>query len=51
MAYGSFRKFIDALDEAGELKRVAVPIDTDLLKAKWALTHPAFVLEEEEQAK
>ena len=25
-----------------------LPIDTDLLKAKWALTHPAFVLEEEE---
>ena len=25
-----------------------MPIDTDLLKAKWALTHPAFVLEEEE---
>jgi PD-(D/E)XK nuclease superfamily protein len=28
-----------------------LPIDTDLLKDKWALTHPAFVLEEEEQAK
>ena len=25
-----------------------LPIDTDLLKTKWALTHPAFVLEEEE---
>src|SRR5947209_9475267 len=36
MAYGSFRKFIDALDEAGELKRVAVPVDTDLLIAEWA---------------
>jgi hypothetical protein len=28
-----------------------LPIDTDLLKEKWALTHPAFVLQEEEQAK
>jgi hypothetical protein len=28
-----------------------LPIDTDLLKAKWALTHPAFVLEEEEEVK
>ena len=24
-----------------------LPIDTDLLEDKWALTHPAFVLEEE----
>src|SRR5207248_10270774 len=36
MAYGSFRKFLDALDKAGELKRVAVPVDTDLLIAEWA---------------
>jgi hypothetical protein len=28
-----------------------LPIDTDLLKTKWALTHPAFVLEEEEEVK
>ncbi len=28
-----------------------LPIDTDLLEDKWALTHPAFVLEEEEQSK
>jgi len=28
-----------------------LPIDTDLLKEKWARTHPAFVLEEEEAAK
>ena len=28
-----------------------LPIDEDLLEAKWALTHPAFVLEEEEEAK
>src|SRR5258705_3835305 len=36
MAYRSFRKFLDALDEAGELKRGAVPVDTDLLIAEWA---------------
>src|SRR6202171_5947816 len=36
MAYRSFRKFLDALDKAGELKRVAVPVDTDLLIAEWA---------------
>src|SRR6267154_2319253 len=36
MAYRSFRKFLDALDEAGELKRVAVPVDTDPLIAEWA---------------
>jgi len=28
-----------------------LPIDTDLLKEKWALTHPAFALEPEEAAK
>src|SRR5207248_5241554 len=36
MAYGSFRQFIDALEKAGELTRVAVPVDTDLLIAEWA---------------
>src|SRR5947208_13291451 len=36
MAYRSVRKFLDALDKAGELKRVAVPVDTDLLIAEWA---------------
>src|SRR5437660_6324207 len=36
MAYRSFRKFLDALEQAGELKRVAVPVDTDLLIAEWA---------------
>src|SRR5436190_17045754 len=36
MAYRSFRKFLDALDEAGELRRVAVPVDTNLLIAEWA---------------
>jgi 4-hydroxy-3-polyprenylbenzoate decarboxylase len=36
MAYGSFREFVDALDKAGELTRVAVPVETDLLIAEWA---------------
>jgi 4-hydroxy-3-polyprenylbenzoate decarboxylase len=36
MAYGSFGQFVDALDRAGELKRIAVPVDTDLLIAEWA---------------
>jgi 4-hydroxy-3-polyprenylbenzoate decarboxylase len=36
MAYRSFRQFIDALDRAGELKRIGVPVDTDLVIAEWA---------------
>jgi 4-hydroxy-3-polyprenylbenzoate decarboxylase len=36
MAYSSFRQFVDALDRAGELTRVSVPVDTDLLIAAWA---------------
>src|SRR3954469_20865587 len=36
MAYRSFRDFIDALDRAGELTRVATAVDTDLLIAEWA---------------
>src|SRR5438045_2368455 len=36
MAYRSFRNFLDALEQAGELKRIAVPVDTDLLIAEWA---------------
>src|SRR6266480_3880347 len=36
MAYRSFRKFLDALEQAGELKPVALPVDTDLLIAEWA---------------
>ena len=36
MAYRSFRQFLDALEQAGELKRVAIPVDTDLLIAEWA---------------
>src|SRR5205814_6116872 len=36
MAYGSFRQFIEALDQAGELTRVSVPVETDLLVSEWA---------------
>src|SRR6201981_253250 len=36
MAYRSFRQFLDTLEKAGELKRVAAPVDTDLLIAEWA---------------
>src|SRR5881227_255408 len=36
MAYRSFRNFLAALDQAGELKRITVPVDTDLLIAEWA---------------
>jgi len=36
MAYRSFRQFIEMLDQAGELKRIAIPVDTDLLIAEWA---------------
>ena len=36
MAYRSFRQFLDALEQAGELKRVAIPVDTNLLIAEWA---------------
>ncbi len=36
MAYSSFRQFIDTLDQAGELKRIATPVDTDLVISEWA---------------
>src|ERR1051326_3907976 len=36
MAYRSFKDFLGALEKAGELKRVTVPVDTDLLIAEWA---------------
>src|SRR5215472_8057648 len=36
MAYRSFRQFLDALEQAGELKRIAFPVDTELLIAEWA---------------
>jgi 4-hydroxy-3-polyprenylbenzoate decarboxylase len=36
MAYSSFRQFVDALDKAGELNRVSVPVETNLLISEWA---------------
>ena len=36
MAYSSFSQFIDALDRAGELNRIPVPVDTDLVISEWA---------------
>src|SRR5438552_4296747 len=36
MAYGSFREFVEALDRAGELTRVSVPVETDLVISEWA---------------
>src|ERR1700737_2715919 len=36
MAYASFRDFLSTLDKAGELTRVADPVDTDLLISEWA---------------
>src|SRR4051812_19140444 len=36
MAYRSFRHFVDALEKQGELKRVSIPVDTDLVIAEWA---------------
>ena len=36
MAYRSFREFLDALAKAGEVTRVADPVDTNLLIAEWA---------------
>jgi 4-hydroxy-3-polyprenylbenzoate decarboxylase len=36
MAYASFRDFIEALEKAGELTRVAQQVDTNLLISEWA---------------
>src|SRR6184192_3395098 len=36
MAYRSFRYFLETLEQAGELIRVADPVDTKLLIAEWA---------------
>jgi 4-hydroxy-3-polyprenylbenzoate decarboxylase len=36
VAYNSFREFLQALDQAGELKRVSVPVETDLVISEWA---------------
>ena len=36
MAYRSFRHFLETLEQAGELKRIADPVDTNLLITEWA---------------
>ena len=36
MAYRSFSDFLTALDQAGELERISVLVDTDLLITEWA---------------
>src|SRR5436190_16292806 len=36
MAYSSFRQFVEALDQAGELTRITVPVETDLVISEWA---------------
>ena len=36
MAYRSFRHFLETLEQAGELRRVADPVDTNLLITEWA---------------
>ena len=36
MAYASFRNFLETLERAGELKRIAEPVDTDLVITEWA---------------
>lgn len=36
MAYRSFRHFLQTLEQAGELTRIADPVDTDLLITEWA---------------
>jgi len=33
MAYRSFRHFLEVLEQAGELKRIALPVDTDFSSA------------------
>ncbi|MEO6970879.1 MAG: menaquinone biosynthesis decarboxylase [Chthoniobacterales bacterium] len=36
MAYASFSQFLEALDQADELQRIATPVETDLVIAEWA---------------
>src|ERR1700743_3237258 len=36
MAYRSFRQFLETLEQAGELTRIPVPVDTDLVISEWA---------------
>ena len=35
MAYRSFRHFLETLEQAGELTRITVPVDTELLITEW----------------
>ena len=36
MAYASFTQFLEALDQAGELRRIAQPVDSHLQITEWA---------------
>ena len=36
MAYASFGQFVEALEKAGELRRVSIPVDTELAITEWA---------------
>jgi 4-hydroxy-3-polyprenylbenzoate decarboxylase len=36
MAFRSFREFLETLDQAGELQRIGLPVDTSLLISEWA---------------
>src|SRR5437867_11517336 len=36
MAYRSFREFLSSLEKEGELRRITIPVDTNLLVAEWA---------------
>ena len=36
MAYASFSQFLAALDKAGELERITIPVETELVIAEWA---------------
>jgi 4-hydroxy-3-polyprenylbenzoate decarboxylase len=36
MAYASFRHFVEAVEQAGDLKRISEPVDTNLLITEWA---------------
>jgi 4-hydroxy-3-polyprenylbenzoate decarboxylase len=36
MAYASFHDFLGTLERAGELKRIAEPVDTELVISEWA---------------
>src|SRR5262249_16670300 len=36
MAYRSFREFLSSLEKEGELKRITIPVDTNLIITEWA---------------